>query len=260
MTPEREAIQLARGIPPDWADSWGKDDHGAFAGFRVGEVEQRMRWIPAGSFVMGSPEDEAERDNDEGPQHLVTLTSGFWLADTPCTQAMWEAVMGENPSRFKGPQRPVESISWDDVQGFLLRLTTAQGGLAACLPTEAQWEHACRVTSAQPRYGALDDIAWHLGNSGQETRDVAGKAANRWGLYDMLGNVWEWCADAWRQNYAAEPDTDPLETVGPGRVQRGGSFWDNARYLRAACRVACGPGYRYRSVGFRLARGQALRQ
>jgi len=115
---------LADGLPPEWATAWGEDLFGVYVAFTVGEVDQRMRWIPPGRFLMGSPEDEKGRSKEEGQQHAVTLAEGFWLFDTPCTQALWEAVMGQqsNPSRFKSPIRPVEQVSFDDVQAFMRRL------------------------------------------------------------------------------------------------------------------------------------------
>jgi Sulfatase-modifying factor enzyme 1 len=103
---------------PEWADRWGRDDVGPWVEFVIGEARKRMRWIPPGEFLMGSPDSEMARHNDEGPQHPVTISRGFWLFDTPCRQALWEAVMGENPSRFQGAQRPVEQVSWEDCQKF----------------------------------------------------------------------------------------------------------------------------------------------
>ena len=110
---------LIDGHPPPWASAWGQDAHGIFVAFTVGGVTQHLRWIPPGRFMMGSPDTEAGRFDNEGPQHEVRISQGFWLFDTPCTQALWEAVMGENPSYFRSPDRPVEQVSWDDVQQFL---------------------------------------------------------------------------------------------------------------------------------------------
>ncbi|MFM8220042.1 MAG: formylglycine-generating enzyme family protein, partial [Planctomycetaceae bacterium] len=134
---------------PEWASEWGHDEFGPFAVLELrdegarGEsgavARQRFRYIPPGTFVMGSPADEPGRDDDEGPQHLVTLTRGFWMADTPCTQGVWRAVMGGNPSRFQADQHPVEKVSWDTVQKFLNALNARVPGLEVTLPTEAQW-------------------------------------------------------------------------------------------------------------------------
>ena len=140
-----------------------------------------MRWIAPGTFVMGSPENEEGRRNSEGPQHQVTLTQGFWMADTPCIQALWSLVMDDqNPSRFTSPDRPVEQVSWEDVQTFLQRLNEQQAALALMLPTEAQWEYACRAGTVAATYAGdleirgarnapiLDAIAWYGGNSGAD--------------------------------------------------------------------------------------------
>ncbi len=292
-------------------------------------MTQRLRWIPPGRFLMGSPETEAGRFDNEDPQHEVTISRGFWLGDTPCTQALWQAVMGENPSTFRSPDRPVETVSWNDVQAFLRRSEALLPGLGLVLPTEAQWEHACRAGTATATWAGdldilgernapgLDPIAWYGGNSGVDfelgkgvdssgwpekqyphqragTHPVARKAPNPWGLYDTLGNVWEWCADGMR-TYGAEPVTDPVgptdatervrrgglagmfrrvtgllpgadggalaaEAAGrsgaTGRVLRGGSWNRLARYVRSALRVAFDPGYRFSSIGFRCARVQ----
>ena len=182
---------------------------------------------------MGSPEDEEGRWGDERPPHLVTIEPGFWMFDTPCTQALWEAVIGENPSRFKGPDRPVESVSWDQCQEFLKSMNSRIDGLRLSLPSEAQWEYACRAGTETPRYQEdPDEIAWYSANSGGETHPVAGKEPNRWGLYDMLGNVWEWCEDVWVENYREESRASAVDPASAHRVIRGGSWGDDAR-LRA---------------------------
>ncbi len=231
-------------------------------------VQQRFRWIPPGKFTMGSPESELGRLENEGPAHEVTLTEGYWLAEMPCTQALWQAVMGENPSRYKSPERPVETVSWYDCQEFLKRLNQLLPGLEAKLPSEAEWEYACRAgtqaatwngeleTVAGPS-GALDAIAWYDGNRGtaRGTRELGQKQANPWGLYDMLGNVWEWCQDGQR-SYAKHAETDPEGPLGGTlRVIRGGSWIVHARYVRAAFRYGRDPGLRSGRLGFRLSRG-----
>ncbi len=275
--------------PPAWACAWGEDPWGVFATFLVGDVEQEMRWIPAGTFWMGSPPGEAGRDANED-RHLVTLTKGFWMAQTPCTQDLWLEVMGQNPSRFVSGRRPVETVSWEDCQGFLERLSERCPGLEPRLPTEAQWEHACRAGVDSATWPGdlkilgvrdaplLDPIAWYGGNSGEGfdlekgwdssswpekqyshkktgTRLVALKEPNPWGLLDILGNVYEWCSD-WKGPYPAEHVEDPKgPDSGSLRVFRGGSWNSNAQDVRAACRDGHGPGVRGSYLGFRLVRG-----
>jgi formylglycine-generating enzyme required for sulfatase activity len=220
-----------------------------------------MCWIPPGEFLMGSPENE-EAHRYKETQHRVKITQGFWLAKTPITQAQWRAVMGNNPSRFKGDDRPVENVSWNDIcgdesrtGGFLGKLNqfaTTDGKFD--LPTEAQWEYAARAgTTGRPDAGDLDDMAWYGENSGDETHPVGQKQANGWGLRDMLGNVYEWCAD-WLDDYDVNAVEDP---TGPAsgfiRIARGGSWQVNAN----GCRFAGRFGYRsYSSIyfGFRVAR------
>lgn len=253
----REYVLTVAVPRPAWAHDAGVDEYGTWATFRVGAVEQKMRWIPPGRFLMGSPESEKGRWEDEGPQHEVTFTRGYWLADTPCTQALWIAVMGSNPSGFQQSTRlPVENVSWDDVQEFLVKLNTGAEGPRAGLPTEAQWEYACRARTTEARYGELGDVAWYEVNSEEKTHEVAQKRANGWGLHDMLGNVWEWCADTGGSYEARASEDPPTREHGPKRVFRGGSWHVGARSVRAAHRLARGPGSRYDRLGFRLVRGQ----
>lgn len=247
---------LMEGLPEPWAVEWGEDRFGVFTAFAVGEVVQRLRWVPAGRFMMGSPKGDSESFDLERPQHDAILTRGYWLGETPVTQGLWTAVMGETPSRFKGPDRPVENVSWEDCHGFLVRLDDVVRGLGCRLPTEAEWEWACRAGGEEARYGELDEVAWHLGNSSGETHPVVQKASNPLGLYDMLGNVYEWCAD-WGGSYEPGRATDPTgPPAGSGRVFRGGSWRDPAYCVRAAFRNWHHPGLRSFDLGFRLARGQ----
>jgi formylglycine-generating enzyme required for sulfatase activity len=274
---------LARGIPPAWAWEWGEDRYGPWCLIRVKGVGQRLRWIPPGRFLMGSPPEEAGRNDHEGPQQMVRISEGFWLFDTPCTQALWEAVMGENPSRFRSPTRPVGRVRWNDCQAFAERLNGQLEGLVLSLPSEAQWEYACRAGTTGATYAGdleilgecnaplLDEIAWYGGNCGvgyeltegydisslEEkqydskiggTHPVGGKAPNGWGLYDMLGNVWEWCLDEHRG------DSGALRRVAPAsadRVYRGGAWFAPARYVRAAFRDWLDPGSQHLGLGFR---------
>jgi formylglycine-generating enzyme required for sulfatase activity len=240
---------------PGWASDAGEDKFGRWAEFALDDARQRMRWVEPGTFLMGSPEGEAGRFDAEGPQHEVRLTKGFWLGDTPVTQALWTAAIGNNPSFFKDPKRPVETVSWDDAQQFLNKMNLAVPGLALGLPTEAQWEYACRAGTNSPNYagdaGKLADIAWFDKNSGGQTHPVATRACNDWGLYDMLGNVLEWCADG-RRSYAAKPVTDPAGPLeGASRALRGGSWGFDARFVRAAARNGHDRGRRFNDFGFR---------
>jgi formylglycine-generating enzyme required for sulfatase activity len=184
------------------------------------------------------------------------------MFDTPCTQALWESVMGENPSHFKGPadqpkegvKRPVETVSWEQCQQFLAALNSRLDGFELSLPSEAQWEYACRAGTEAARYSDnLDAIAWHGENSGTDTQSVAGKEANSWGLYDTLGNVLEWCADEWVNDYNEKAHASAAESAPFPRVVRGGSWFNEARYVRTGCRQHALPTDRINSLGFRCA-------
>jgi formylglycine-generating enzyme required for sulfatase activity len=258
---------------PPWATDIGRDQYGEWAEFEYGKVCQRMRWLPPGRFMMGSADDEPERGGDEGPQHEVRLTEGFWLADTACTQAMWLAVAGgSNPAHFKDDlQNPVESIAIADVETFLKRLGgTLPGQPQALLPTEAQWEYACRagtttpfsfgeqITSEQVNYDGNHpyDNPKQQGRKGlfrNKTVPVKSLPPNAWGLYEMHGNVWEWCADHLGA-YSEEPKVDPRggSAVGVLRALRGGGWDWRARAARSARRDADHPGNALRYIGFRF--------
>lgn len=274
-----------------WATAAGRDRYGLWADATIEGIAVRFRYIPPGRFQMGSPESEEGRHEEEGPQHEVTWTQGYWLADAPCTQAVWERVMGGNPSYFTSADRPVEKVSWDDCQEFVKRLNESSPELMARLPSEAEWEHACRGGTPTATwvgdleilgdYNAplLDEIAWYGGNSGQDyelaegwdtsdwpdqqyphtkagTHEVRKKQANPHGLHDMLGNVLEWCMDTYG-SYEEPAVTNPApSTMGSGRVTRGGSWRDFAWYVRAAIRYGFSPDDRDYYLGFRLARGQ----
>jgi formylglycine-generating enzyme required for sulfatase activity/tetratricopeptide (TPR) repeat protein len=204
--------------------------------------------IPAGNFMMG----------EKGYQHPVTLTRDFYIGKYPITQAQWEAVMGKNPSNFKGdPNLPVESVSWEDCQRFINKLNTAAGKEICCLPTEAQWEYSCRAGStAQYCFGDdekhLKQYAWIDINSGLRTHSVGQKQPNVWGLYDMHGNVWEWCSD-WYEKYSSGSVSDPTgPSSGSLRVLRGGSWSNYVWYCRSANRGSRTPSSRRNLIGFRL--------
>ncbi len=214
----------------------------------------RFEFVPIepGEFLMGSE----SGGSDEKPVHRVRISRPFEMGKFEVTQAQWEAVMGNNPSNFKGADRPVETVSWNDVQEFLKRLNARQDGYRYRLPTEAEWEYAARAGSREDRYGELDSIGWYQGNSGGQTHPVGQKQPNAWGLYDMLGDVWEWCQD-WYASYAAGEAIDPQgPPSGQQRVLRGGSWGDDARSLRAPFRDSNGPVGRYVIIGFRCVREQ----
>ncbi|MGC9971236.1 MAG: formylglycine-generating enzyme family protein [Bryobacteraceae bacterium] len=203
--------------------------------------------IDPGSFKMGS--------GDFGPVHDVTLSKGFYLQATEVTQAQWQAVMGTNPSRFKGPDRPVEQVSWDDIQEFLGKLNAREKDTRYRLPTEAEWEYGCRAGGREPdKPPNLDDVAWWLGSSEGETHPVGRKKPNAWGLYDMWGNVWEWVRD-WHGQYPAERQVDPQgPPSGAYRVLRGGAWGSNRSLADSSCRIYESPLDRFHFAGFRCAR------
>jgi len=221
----------------------------------LGDIHHTLRFvhIPAGTFMMGSSEGERPRFSDEA-QHKVTLTRPFAMMVTPVTQSLWQFVMGNNPSYFMGPDLPVERVSWEDVQDFIQKLNKKLGIDSLRLPTEAEWEYACRAGTTGTRYGELHKIAWYNGNSDGKTHPVGTKAPNAWGLYDMLGNVWEWCQD-WYGDYPSGSVAGPTgPSTGSGRVFRGGSWSNGTRYQRAAYRGSDSSGHRYHDLGFRLTR------
>lgn len=237
----------------------------AFFGMRAGEerdweiapgVKMPFCWCPPGEFLMGSPEAEEDRDDDENQVHVI-LTKGFWMAKTPVTQKQWNAIMGNNPSHFKGENLPVETISWDDAQEFLKKINAKIGypdGGQMELPTEAQWEYACRAGEKGPfSGGSLDEVAWCSINSGDQTHPVGMKKPNAWGLHDMHGNVYEWCAD--RYDHKLTGGVDPTGPSSDGiRLHRGGCWGDLACDCSAAARNAISPNYVCPVIGFRLAR------
>jgi formylglycine-generating enzyme required for sulfatase activity len=255
-------------FPFSWASDWGKNQYGLWVAFTYKNVKQCFRWIKPGTFKMGSPENEPERDDDE-ILHEVTLTQGAWMADTACTQALWQAVMGENPSAFKGADRPVENVSWNHCREFIDKINGFKPGLNLRLPTEAEWEYACRAGTQTPFWFG-DNITPELvnydgnypyaggkkGKYRKETVEVKSLPCNSWGLYQMHGNVWEWCSD-WYGDYPGGSVIDPTgPSDGAGRVLRGGSWLDFGGFVRSAYRGGGGPAARSNGTGFRLARGQ----
>ena len=196
-------------------------------------VGMKFVLIEPGTFLMGSD----TGTSDEKPVHKVTLTEGFYMQVTEVTQAQWQAVMGDNPSTFKGPERPVETVSWNDAQEFLKKLNTKEKGAKYRLPSEAEWEYAARAgqTGEPPN---LDAVAWYNKNSDKQTHPVGQKQPNGWGLYDMLGNVAEWCADWWDEEYYAK--SPPVDPSGPDkgslRAERGSSWYYPAESTYVAYR------------------------
>lgn len=210
--------------------------------------------IEAASFQMGSE----TGDEDEKPVHQVILSKGFELQTTEVTQAQWEAVMGSNPSGFKGADRPVEQVSWNEVQTFLTRLNAKENTTRYRLPTEAEWECACKAGGEEPDAAIdLNAAAWNAANSANATQPVGRKAPNAWGLYDMRGNVWEWVQD-WIGPYPPGAQTDPQGAPAGARYRgmRGGSWrLDVAARFRCAYRGGAAPNHGSNGIGFRCARG-----
>jgi formylglycine-generating enzyme required for sulfatase activity len=241
---EREAAEAKAKLPSEI--SAGRV--GATAGVPLtGKAFMPFAFCPAGSFTMGSPSTEYGRGSDEN-QMRVTITKGFWMAQTELTQAQWTAIMGNNPSNFNGDDLPVENVSWDDAQEFIKKVNDSgviPEGWKVALPTEAQWEYACRAgeTGAYSG-GTIDQVAWYDDNSGSETHAVGTKKSNAWGLHDMHGNVWEWCADWYGDELVGGSDPSGPSS-GVDRVGRGGSWYDNAAYCRAASQGRCDPDGRY---------------
>ena len=269
---------------PAWASDHGQDEYGWWADLTVSGVSQRMRYIRAGQFVMGALPNEAGRRDNEVPRHKVTISHGFWLADSACSQSLWQVVMGNNPSYFQGkqgggPLHPVEQVSWYDVQGFLHELNLRLPAGQATLPTEAEWEYACRAGTTTPFWFGASINPAQANYNGNEPYGTAAQGefrectvavqalpCNGWGLYQMHGNVWEWCADALRtyttaavidpgleDAMALHPDKPPDEAQEVLRALRGGSWIYVARWLRSACRGRDRPVRRDRGTGFRLA-------
>ena len=219
----------------------------------LGRCRMRMVLIPAGTFTMGTNATDQDWLKDSRPVHEVTISHDFWLGKYDVTQAQWVAVMGRNPSYFKGDDLPVETVSWTDAQGFIGTVNGATNG-GFRLPTESEWEYACRAGTTGETYGNLDGIAWYDGNSGKTTHPVGQKQPNAFGLYDMNGNVWQWCQD-WYGDYPSGSVTDPQgASSGSFRVIRGGSWINTAPNVRSANRRRDDPGIRYSDLGFRLLR------
>ena len=278
----RHGANLCRSAARDY---YGPSDYYFNRGFRVAlvynpnitiplsdKVNLDMIWIEPGTFLMGSPENELGRYDDEA-QHEVTLTQGYWLGKYEVTQVQYRAVMKTNPSEFIGADLPVDSVTWYDAKEFCAKLTASEkaagrlpDGYEYTLPTEAQWEYACRAgtttalnngknLSDEYECSEMDEVGWYAGNGDGKTHPIGQKKPNAWGLYDMHGNVWEWCLD-WEGDYPTSAVTDPVgPETGEERVTRGGgsSWYNYARSCRSAIRVYGTPSVCYRNLGFRVA-------
>ena len=219
-------------------------------------ISIEMVKVEAGSFNMGATPEMQNPDEDEKPVHRVTLTNNYYIGKYEVTQALWQAVMGSNPSYFKGDDLPVEQVSWNDCQDFISKLN-AMTGKRFRLPSEAEWEYAARGGKKSRGYqysgsNTLGDVAWYEGNSGSKTHAVGTKQPNELGIYDMTGNVYEWCQD-WYGSYSSSPQTNPIGAVsGSCRVYRGGCWVSSARNCRTSYRGRRTPDFRYGFLGLRL--------
>ena len=230
---------------------------------KLNGIEYAFCWCPPGTFLMGSPSSEPGRYNHE-KQHRVTLTRGFWMLETEVTQAMWKSVMGTSIRQQhdkantswslggEGSDYPMYHVSWEECRSFCEKLSEKLG-LTVSLPTEAQWEYACRAGTTGAYAGDLGKMGWYDSNSRHGTHPVGQKKPNAWGLYDMHGNVWEWCQDWYDEDYYTEsPTSDPTgPNSGSNRVYRGGGWIDDAQDCRSASRNWHSPDYRINYLGFR---------
>ena len=226
----------------------------------LNKLINNMVYVSGGTFTMGATSEQgSDAWGDEKPTHSVTLSS-FYLCKYEVTQALWRAVMGNNPSNFKGDNLPVEQVSWDDCQTFISRLNNLTGKNFR-LPTEAEWEYAARGGNRSRGYkysgsNKISDVAWYTDNSGSKTHPVGTKSPNELGLYDMSGNVYEWCSD-WYGTYSSSSQTNPAgPSSGSSRVYRGGSWCGVARFCRSSRRNFDAPDDRNYFLGLRLALSQ----
>ena len=220
------------------------------------KVSFKMMPVQAGMFTMGATDEQGSAQDNEKPSHLVNLSEDYYMGETEVTQELWEAVMGSNPSEFTGKNLPVEQVSWDDCQQFVMKLNALTGEQFR-LPTEAEWEFAARGGNKSKYYqfsgsNTIENVAWFIGNS-SKTHPVKSKKSNELGIYDMSGNVWEWCQD-WYGTYSGSSVTDPVgPTTGTDRLLRGGSWDAFAVDTRVASRVGVRPDRFFTDAGLRLA-------
>ena len=219
-------------------------------------ISIEMVKVEAGTFMMGATSEMKDPYDWEKPVHQVTLTNDYYMGKYEVTQALWQAVMGNNPSHFKGENLPVETVNWNECQEFISKLNSMTGRKFR-LPTEAEWEYAARGGKKSRGYqysgsNSISDVAWYDGNSGSKTHPVGTKQANELGIYDMSGNVYEWCSD-WYGSYSSSSQTNPTGAdSGSGRVNRGGSWYFNAGSCRLSCRDRITPDSRDYALGLRL--------
>ncbi len=271
LTPDREDLLREAGATDELMEiirqnspslSTISSKQGSISKTFINSIGMEFVLIPSGSFVMGSPTSEIGRKDDES-RHRVTISKSFYLGKYEVTQGHWKAIMGISPGgmselgqEFFGDNKPVVRVSWEETQDFIRKLNAKGEGLFR-LPTEAEWEYAARAGStARYSFGnnenLLDDYAWYSDNAGGKTHEVGGKKPNAWGLYDIHGNVWEWCQD-WYGTYSTSAQTDPTGATNSSvRVNRGGSWYDNAGNLRSAVRDNYSPSARNYGLGFRL--------
>ncbi|AKB19105.1 MULTISPECIES: formylglycine-generating enzyme family protein [unclassified Methanosarcina] len=217
--------------------------------------------IPPGEFYMGSLSEEQDISNSEYPVYKVTIENPFYMGKSQVTQKQWKHIMWDSPSHFRGEDRPVEMVSWYEVQEFVEKLNTAESTDKYRLPSEAEWEYACRA-GTQTRYSFGDDesklneCAWYAENSDSKTHLISWKQPNPWGLYDMHGNVWEWVQDKWQENYNGSPSDEYSWEDGDcfDRVSRGGSWYCDTKSCCSASRFGRDPESRFSNLGFRLLR------
>ncbi len=198
----------------------------------INDVNINMIWVTPGTFIMGSPSDELGRTPERETQHEVKITKGYWLAETELTQTQWEKIMGSNPSLHKGENLPVDQVSFDDIQKFLKKVNTNKNEFR--LPTETEWEYACRAGVEKAYSGNRNSMVWHSGNSGRQSQFVGLKEPNAWGFYDMQGNILEWCSDWFQENNTNNTLNPKGPEAGTHKVQRGGQFTGRTKHTRAA--------------------------
>jgi formylglycine-generating enzyme required for sulfatase activity len=217
--------------------------------------------IPAGEFNMGSNPEDKDSSGYKSLAHKVKIRNPFYMGRSPVTQKQWKRIMGNNPSHFKGDSHPVEMVSWNQVQEFVRRLNQKEGTDKYRLPSEAEWEYACRAGTQTKYYfgdseSKLNEYAWYAENSGSKTHSIGQKKPNSWGLYDTHGSVWEWVQDIWHENFNYSPSDGSVWKDGDSldRVSRGGSWFCNAELCRSASRFKRGSESRFSNLGFRLLR------